>query len=163
MILPVSRKIKLKSNTEILWDLISSPENLNLVHPFCKSNKVIKWDNNSHSDSLLYYNNRTYIREFFEWEEGKGYKLYIGEEGKKKSKVIWEIIKNKNNSILKISVYPYIFNDKAVIPYLFYYVLFIKPGLSKYLDNVLKGIDWYLTNETPVKKNQFGTHKWFSI
>ena len=42
MILPVSRKIKLKSNTDILWDLISSPENLNLVHPFCKSNKVIK-------------------------------------------------------------------------------------------------------------------------
>ena len=126
------------------------------------SGKEIKWDNNSHSDSLLYYNNRTYIREFFEWGEGKGYKLYIGEEGKKKSKVIWEVIKNKNNSILKISVYPYIFSDKAVIPYLFYYVFFIKPGLSKYLDNVLKGYNWYLTNKIPVKKNQFGTHKWFS-
>ena len=45
---------------------------------------------------------------------------------------------------------------------LFYYVFFIKPGLSKYLDNVLKGYDWYLTNKIPVKKNQFGTHKWFS-
>ena len=71
MILPVSRKIKLKSNTDILWDLISSPENLNLVHPFCKSNKVIKWDNNSHSDSLLYYNNRTYIKKFLSGKKVK--------------------------------------------------------------------------------------------
>ena len=162
MILPVSRKIKLKSNTDILWDLISSPENLNLVHPFCKSNKVIKWDNNSHSDSLLYYNNRTYIRELFEWEEGKGYKLYIGEEGKKKSKVIWELEPREKGCEIKITVFPYRTNKISKLLYPLVHFFIVRTKLKKYLKSVLKGLKFHLDNEVKIKKNQFGTHSWFS-
>ena len=32
-------------------------------------------------DRLVYLNGRTYVRKFDDWEDGFGYKLYIGEEG----------------------------------------------------------------------------------
>ena len=34
--------------------------------------------------------------------------------------------------------------------------------LSKYLDSVLGGIEYFLINKNPVPRNHFGTHKWFS-
>lgn len=162
MILPASKEIKLNFSKEKIWDLISSPRHLELVHPFCKSNKIIRWDDKGHKDILLYNNNRTYIRNFYEWKINEGYKLMIGEKGKDKSRVIWEIKEDNQTSTLKISVYPYIFSNKPAVIYLFYYIFFINPSLRSYLHNVLKGIDWYLNNNTPVKKNQFGIHKWFS-
>ena len=69
MILPVSNEIEINSSKKILWNLISSPEHLNLVHPFCKKNKIIKWDKNERKDILIYLNNLRYIREFHIWNE----------------------------------------------------------------------------------------------
>ena len=37
-----------------------------------------------------------------------------------------------------------------------------KPKLKEYLNSVLKGIKWYSINKIKVKKNQFGTHPWFT-
>ena len=44
MIYKVSQKFTFKCSTEKLWKLISSPECLELFHPFCKENKVLIWD-----------------------------------------------------------------------------------------------------------------------
>ena len=41
---PVSYEKIISSSKKELWELISSPEHLNLVHPFCKSNESIEWD-----------------------------------------------------------------------------------------------------------------------
>jgi len=30
------------------------------------------------------------------------------------------------------------------------------------LFSVLSGIEWYIKEKTPVPKNQFGIHRWFS-
>ena len=34
--------------------------------------------------------------------------------------------------------------------------------LKKYLNSVTDGLKYYLENDKKIKKNQFGTHMWFS-
>ena len=162
MILPVSNEIKINSSEEKLWSLISSPGYLNLCHPFCKENKAINWNINNKKDILIYLNNTKYIREFYKWDENHGYSLLIGEENGEKSKVEWKIFSRNKKVFLKIKVYPYLFSNKNKLTYLFYHYFFIKPMLKKYLNSVLKGINWYLKNKRPVPKNKFGKHSWFS-
>ena len=51
------------------------------------------------------------------------------------------------------------------MPRLFYpfvNVFVVRPKLKKYLGAVLKGLNFYVTNNKVVKKNQFGRHSWFS-
>ena len=43
---------KINSSVDSLWDLISSPSNLEIFHPFCKSNKIIKWPGEHSIDEL---------------------------------------------------------------------------------------------------------------
>ena len=70
-----------------LWEVISSPSNLELFHPFCKKNKIISWSKEDSIDQIEYLNGLIFKREFFEWKENKGYKLYIHQIGKPKSRV----------------------------------------------------------------------------
>ena len=42
--LSVKSEIKLCADTEKVWNLFSEPSHLELFHPFCKSNKIIIWD-----------------------------------------------------------------------------------------------------------------------
>ena len=70
---------KIDATSNQLWELISSPSNLELFHPFCKSNKAIVWPGEKSIDELIYLNDLTYIRKFHNWEKSKGYSLFIGE------------------------------------------------------------------------------------
>ena len=161
MILPVSNSIDLDFDRQSVWKIISEPGNLNKVHPFCKSNKVINWDKDNHEDILEYLNGVTLHRKFDKWEEEKGYELNIGRENGRKSKVIWKITGEKKSK-LKITVYPHVFSNRSRIIYFITHALFINPGLKKYLSSVLRGYKWYLENKQPVPRNHFGKHKWFS-
>ena len=161
MILPVTCSINLEFDKERVWSIISKPGHLNEVHPFCKSNRVISWEDNKYEDVLEYLNGVTLHREFYKWDEGEGYELNIGRQNGKKSKVIWKITGEKK-SRLDITVYPHVFDDRNKISYVLIHALYIKPGLKKYLKSVLGGIRWYLQNESSVPRNHFGKHKWFS-
>ena len=109
---------KINSSKVNLWDLISAPSNLELFHPFCKSNKVIKWPGKDSIDELIYLNGLTYIRTFKQWEKLKGYSLLIGEKNKGQSYVVWKIFKKKESLYLKITVYPFFLrNFPKVISY----------------------------------------------
>ena len=103
-----------------------------------------------------------YFKENFEWNEGAGFKLNIGSKNGKKSNIIWDL-KGDKTSNLRITVYPHIYGDKNIIIYLFAYLIFIRPGLKKYLKSVLLGLEWYLKNQRPIPNNQLGSHKWFSL
>ena len=159
---PITLKKKINCSSNDLWKLISEPEHLNLVHPFCKSNEIIVWNEKEHKDVLVYLNGLTYFREFIVWNENKGYKLLIGRKRGKKSKVEWNITTQNNSVFLSITVYPYLLNSWPRLISYFPYILFIKPVLKKYLSSVIGGINWYLTNDKPVPKNHFGKHMWFS-
>ncbi|MFL2619692.1 MAG: hypothetical protein ACJ0O0_00645 [Flavobacteriaceae bacterium] len=153
---------KISASVEKLWELISSPSNLELFHPFCKTNKVITWPGKNSVDELIYLNNLKYIRSFISWEEFKGYSLLIGEENNKQSYVIWEISKKKGLVFLKITIYPYFLrNIPKAISY-FPYKLFIIPKMSSYLKSVIGGINYYIERKKKTPKEYFGSHKWFS-
>jgi len=162
MILPISHKLNLNFSRDTVWSVLREKEHLNLFHPFCKKNNAQLWNDEIKKDSLEYLNGIILQREFFEWNEGVGFKLNIGTKNGKKSKVIWEL-KGDKTSNLRITVYPHIYGDKNIIKYLFAYLIFIRPGLKKYLKSVLLGLEWYLKNQKPVSNNQFGSHKWFSV
>ena len=161
--LSVKKKIKLKHSTQEVWRVISSPGNLNLFHPFCKSNKVIKLDHSIiKRDKLVYHNGLTFFRDFYQWDETKGYKLFIGTKDGKKSKVEWKLSPQNHHSLLSIEIFPYI---SAKYPVIINYVLFfliIKPNLKRYLLNVLNGLELYMDRGVLIEKNQFGKHRWFS-
>ena len=89
---------KINSSLSSLWDLISSPSNLELFHPFCKSNKIVNWPGEHSIDELIYLNGLTFIRKFKTWDKKKGYSLLIGERDKEQSYVVWEITKNNEKS-----------------------------------------------------------------
>ena len=159
----VSCSIKLKSQSEDIWKVISSHGNLNFFHPFCKKNKVIEFDKKLiKKDMLIYLNGVVFERHFYKWQETVGYELMIGKKNGKKSKVVWKISKKRHYSLLNIDVYPYKTDKINSLLYPFVFYFYIKPKLKSYLSSVLKGLKFYLYNNKNVVKNQFGVHRWFS-
>lgn len=155
----VSNKIILNHNPDVVWEIISSKNALELFHPFCFKNDVIDYKK---KDELVYLNGLSYVREFSAWKPNNGFELSIGKKGGKKSKVKWEIKNLDRGCEVKISVFPY---KSSKIPEYFYPVVnmfIIKPKLRKYLLSVLTGLKFYLDTKVKVKKNQFGKHSWFS-
>ncbi len=153
---------KINASLDSLWDLISAPSNLELFHPFCKSNKIIKWPGKHSIDELIYLNGLTFIRKFRLWDKKKGYSLLIGEKDKEQSYVVWEIKKRNESIHLKITVYPYFLQNVPKIISFFPYKFIVIPALESYLKNVIGGINYYLKSKKRVPKNYFGEHKWFS-
>ena len=149
-------------SVENLWKVVSSPNYLNNVHPFCKENSIIKWNNDHHEDRILYLNEKTYIRKFVSWRVLKGYDLWIGDNNKDQSFVEWRLEKVGSRSKLTITVYPFLLSTWPRILSFLPYFLYINIKLKSYLFSVLSGIDWYIKENTPVPKNQFGKHSWFS-
>ena len=149
-------------SVENLWKVVSSPNYLNNVHPFCKENSIIKWNNDHHEDKILYLNDKTYIRKFVSWRALKGYDLWIGDNNRDQSFVEWRLEKVGSRSKLTITVYPFLLSTWPRILSFLPYFLYINIKLKSYLFSVLSGIDWYIKKNTPVPKNQFGKHSWFS-
>ena len=149
-------------SVENLWEVVSSPNYLNNVHPFCKENSIISWNNDHHEDKILYLNEKTYIRKFVSWRALKGYDLWIGDNNKDQSFVEWRLEKVGSRSKLTITVYPFLLSNWPRILSFLPYFLYINIKLKSYLFSVLSGIDWYIKENTPVPKNQFGKHSWFS-
>ena len=145
-----------------IWETISSESNLELFHPFCKKNNIITWSGDKSEDILVYLNGRTMTRKFVFWEKNFGYDLFINEIGFESSFVSWRINRYNENSKITISVFPYLYNrgNKKLnwIPFR----IFIQPMLKKYLSSVTDGLKYYLENDKKIRKNQFGTHRWFS-
>jgi hypothetical protein len=160
----LSAKSEIKLNTEIkkVWKLFLKPSHLELFHPFCKSNKIISWNEQNKIDELTYLSGLVYERTIYSWEKNKGFKLYIGKKKGKKSKVEWKLKSINKMTILTIKVNPYISDKFSLTIYNILLRYYIIPSLNRYLDSVTKGIKFYLENGKIIEHNQFGSHKWFS-
>ena len=152
----------IRCDKNALWKVISSKSNLDLFHPFCKKNTTIKWSKENSIDQIEYLNGLIFQREFFEWEENKGYKLFIHQIGKPKSRVEWKIKGNNYKSKINISVSPYLFNSGNKYLNVLPYYLITRPFLLSYLESVTSGLKYYLEQGKTVTKNQYGKHIWFS-
>ena len=115
-----------------------------------------------HEDKIIYLNERTYIRRFVSWRNLEGYDLWIGDSNKNQSFVEWRLEKVGTGSKLTITVYPFLLSSWPKVFSFLPYFLYINIKLKSYLFSVLSGIEWYVQKKTPVPKNQFGRHSWFS-
>ena len=102
----VGYKMKIDSNVDNLWKIITKPGHLEMVHPFCKENYPILWDKENSKDVLVYINGVKLIREFKSWNEKQGYSLEIGTKNGRKSLVEWEISAENQNCLLYTSPSP---------------------------------------------------------
>ncbi len=159
---PVRVEKEIKANSDEIWKIISKEGNLNLVHPFCKNNYAISWGSENSVDVLEYLNGLIFIREFQTWNPGKGYSLLIGTKNGKKSYVEWKIRSKNKKQYLSITVYPHYMIKYPKFISFFPYEFMVKPNLKKYLESVIGGINYYLTKNKTVPKNNFGEHNWFS-
>ena len=78
----ISSRILINTNVVKLWDIISSPSNLELFHPFCLKNQIIKWSGEESIDRIIYLNGTTFERNFLNWVPNSGYDLKINQNGK---------------------------------------------------------------------------------
>ena len=160
----ISYKKTINTDISNLWALISKPSNLELFHPFCSINQVIKWPGKGSIDKIIYYNGLTLERYFINWIDNKGYDLLIGEKNGPKSLVIWRLKKiNPNKSSIKIKIYPHQFNDKSSLFNFLKFYLIVYPIIKKYLRQVLNGLHWHIKTGNKISKNMFGNNTYFSI
>ena len=40
--------------------------------------------------------------------------------------------------------------------------IYVRPMLQNYINNVMKGFEYFINEDKIVKHNQFGKHRWFS-
>jgi hypothetical protein len=161
---PVSVSRKIGVSTERIWDLITRPGNLEDFHPYCKKNPVQEWPGAGSKDEVHYYSGWVLLREFVNWEDGIGYDLLIGREGGRKSYVTWRLTEDQEGTgSLRITIFPHNLQHIPIGIRWIPHITMIQPGLNSYLDAVLKGLEWFIISGETVRKDQFGTHKWFSI
>lgn len=163
----VSYRSKINASTDRVWKVISTPGNLNFCHPFCKENNVIKWDGIGAADTIEYYNGLVLNRLFTEWDEGNGYELLIGDSAYAAAKVLWSITFVKDG-ISELSITINVFPDIALkkYPKLLRRIIskiYFLPNMSEYIKAVVKGFKYYIETGSPVKINQYGFNRMFSI
>ena len=152
-------------NRKYLWKIISLPGQLHLFHPFCKNNKVLKWEKEKSVDFIEYYNKKVLKRKFFDWKEEIGYKLIINDLKKDIAEVHWNIF-NSRKSKIDLSIEVQIF-DTAMkkFPNTINRIIlgtYVLPKLGTYLDSVLCGVKYFSETGNKVSKNQFGYNSMFS-
>ena len=160
----VNYSVNLDCSPKDTWSIISTKSHLELFHPFCEKNPVKKWPGKGAVDELQYLNGWLFERNFLNWYENEGYDLLFGRKYGRQSYVSWRIAPTKypTRSRISITIYPFVFNTGSKFFQKIPFSLFVKPQLDSYLRSVLGGLQWYVINQTPISRNHFGIHKWFS-
>ena len=158
----INREVLIHAQTSKVWHIISSEGHLEKFHPFCKKNEVKVWDDSSHEDSIEYNNNRILNRNFYKWFEGKGFDLVIGDSKGNDSHVFWRISKSDMNTLVSITIKPYIYNKGSKLKNFIPFFTYIRPKLANYLYSVLMGWKHYSETDQAGVRDQFGSHSWFS-
>ena len=95
-----------------VWNVISAPGHLELVHPFCERNVVFEWPGESASDQICYRRGWVYVRHFISWIDGVGYDLEIGAVNEPTSRVSWRLEQRSDGiTDLTISLWPRVVVD----------------------------------------------------
>ena len=160
---PVAVRRTIAAPTQKIWEVISSPGMLPLYHPFCEKNPVFEWSGADSHDEIHYFNGLVLTRRFKDWYDDIGYDLEIGRVDGRQSVVAWRIESGKRNrSSLEIAIYPHALQKIPTVARWIPHLIRLRPQLKDYLRSVLMGLDWFITQGQPVRRNQFGVHGWFS-
>ncbi len=160
---PVAARQTIAVPTSKIWEVISSPGTLPLYHPFCEKNPVFEWSGADSHDEVHYFNGIVLTRRFSSWHEDVGYDLEIGRIGGRSSFASWRISSViEHRSSIEIAVFPHALQRVPTAVRWLPHLLRLRPQLRHYLQSVVKGLDWFITEGQPVRRNQFGAHPWFS-
>jgi hypothetical protein len=154
---PISHSQPVPVSRERVWEVISSPGNLVDYHPFCQENPVEIWPGVGSRDKVVYYNGLVLVRYFIDWIDGIGYDLIASADEGLQFKVSWRISTDGDqNSILNLTIRQHIEHSSEKRTRQFSRLL------AKYLKQVGKGFEYYLSTGERVTRNQFGSHRLFS-
>lgn len=160
---PVSASRTIAVPASKIWELISSPGSLPLYHPFCEKNPVFEWAGAESHDEVHYFNGVVLARRFSAWYDDVGYDLDIGRAGGRSSVVSWRITpENEQRSSIEIMVFPHVLQGLPTAVRWLPHLVRLRPQLRRYLQSVIEGLDWFVSQGQPVRRNQFGAHPWFS-
>ena len=160
---PVSATATIGASAPDLWQIIASPDSLLKGHPFLANNPVSLWNKADSRDEVHYLRGLVYRREFRQWHEGDGYDLEIFHRRHPVSWVSWRVMPVGDRAArLRITVFPYALQEKHALIRWAPHAFVLRPRLRAYLKSVVGGFKWYVENGTPVPRNHFGAHPWFS-
>jgi len=146
-----------------VWELISTPGHLTRCHPFCASNDVERWPGVGAIDRIVYFSGLELHREFTHWDEGLGFQLEIGPPGSRTARVVW-VLKGLGDDrcALSISVIPYLNSELSEPKKRAYERLVFGQSIERYLQSVVRGIEYCVTTGEKVQAIQFGKHPIYS-
>ncbi len=160
---PITAGRTIAAPAPMIWEVISSPGTLPLYHPFCEKNPVFQWPGPGSHDEVHYFNGRVLERHFTAWHDDVGYDLEIGRAAGRTSAVAWRVVPvREGKGSVTITVCAHSLQHLPTVVRWLPHLARLRPGLRSYLKSVLKGLDWFITHEEPVRRNQFGAHRWFS-
>ncbi len=159
---PISMRQRIDAAPHEVWAVVAAPGYLEECHPFCRANPVDVWPGPGSQDTVEYYNGRQVTRRFTTWREGEGYDLEARDATGPGATVSWRISPQGSSSLLTIELTPRMLGSLPSplrwVPYL----AVVRPLMRRYLESVGRGVAWRVTTGEPVRRNQFGTHPWFS-
>ena len=161
---PVKISTTVHASAREVWQLISTPGNLEKFHPYCAKNPVKHWQEHNSKDEVHYYSGLIHEREFCKWIDGVGYDLVIGKRNGEKSKVSWRLEEIcESECMISIEVRSAFLLRYFKVLRFFIHVFWLRPRLRQYLRAVTKGIKLRIESGQDVAKNQFGAHPWVRI
>lgn len=160
---PVSAKCDIAAPAARVWQAIAAPANLENCHPFCDRNPVHAWPGPESRDEVHYLSGWVYERRFRNWLEGEGYDLDIASRGEVIASVSWRVHPVDDCSCtLEITVCPYALQHLPVVIRWLPHLIRLRPRLKSYLESVVRGVEWFVTRNEAVPRDNFGKHPWFS-
>jgi hypothetical protein len=154
---------RLQAAAERAREVMASPGAVARYHPFCSDNPVAAWPGVGAQDTIHYLSGLVLHRRFTAWEEGHAYELEIGNAGWPVSHVRWELAAaGAEESEITISIWPGAFVGCPSIVRWALHRCYLLPLLRRYLDALLRGVNYYVTTGRDVEPNQFGRVRLFS-
>jgi hypothetical protein len=159
---PVTHRQEIVAPATAVWDVISTAGHLEECHPFCAANPVDAWPGVGSQDHVEYFSGRTITRRFVGWQEGAGYDIAITDANGTIANVAWQLSDEGAGSALTIAITPRMLGEVPTALRWASDRALVRPMLTRYLRAVVSGIEWRVTTGRPVRRNQFGAHRWFS-
>lgn len=156
--------VQISCSNDKLWSLLKEPGHLAKTHPFCKTHKADFWGIKGASDEVMFYNGNTIVRTIDEIDDFFYVLKLVQNENKSNNLTVRVEAKSLSKKSCSLT-FKIELDSFRKIPRPIWWLYYRKRLARKYelyLGSVVKGYKFYLEEEKPVVKNQFGFHKDYS-
>ncbi len=150
---------------EVLWNALTQPQNVIYFNSFVKSNEHLGIEGVKHKDQCEYYNGKVLTREVVEYVKNKRVKFLIYQKKNHNNNyTVFDIMESdsKLGTKFRLSIQSDAYRNVPRPIWYFVARLILIPHYRKYIEAVVKGMNYYCTTGQQVIRNQFGHHNQFS-